>query len=329
MTKRAGSKAIWNGSFKGGKMKNLKPTVIARPRFKVRPKQSPLLDCFVGPLVLLAVTILLLPTILYAASNVIQIKGSDTMVNLGQGWAEEYMHQHPQVSIAVTGGGSGTGIAALINGTTNIAQSSRDMKPEEKEEVRKATGKGVKEFKVGMDALAVIVHPENPISELSIDQLSDIFTGKVTNWKDVGGPDKAILVLSREKNSGTHVYFLEHVVRKGNAKGPEEFGTNVLMMPSSQAIAQEVSRSQAAIGYLGLGYVGKGHKPLLIKKGPNGSAVGPSVETAQNGTYPISRPLYIYTAGEPEGEVKAFIDFAMSPEGQEIVRVMDFVPLND
>lgn len=273
--------------------------------------------------------LVLSPLILHAASNVIQIKGSDTMVNLGQAWAEEYMRQHPELSIAITGGGSGTGIAALINGTTDIAQSSRDMKAEEKEAVRKATGKEVKEFKVGMDALAVIAHPQNPVSELSIDQLSGIFTGKITNWKELGGSDEALLVLSRERNSGTHVYFLEHVVRKGNAKGPEEFGSNVLMMPSSQAIAQEVSRSRAAIGYMGLGYVGKKHKPLLIKKGPNDPAVGPNIETAQNGTYPISRPLYIYTAGEPEGEVKAFIDFAMSAEGQEIVKVMDFVPLKD
>lgn len=264
-----------------------------------------------------------------AASDVIQIKGSDTMVNLGQGWAEEYMRQHPEVSIAVTGGGSGTGIAALINGTTNIAQSSRDMKLEEKEAVRKATGKEVKEFRVGMDALAVIVYPQNPVSELSIDQLSDIFTGKVTNWKEIGGADEAILVLSRERNSGTHVYFLEHVVRKGNAKGPEEFGSNVLMMPSSQAIAQEVSRSRSAIGYMGLGYVAKQHRTLSIKKGPADPAVSPNIETAQNGTYPISRLLYIYTAGEPEGEVKAFIDFMVSAEGQEIVKIMDFVPLND
>ena len=274
------------------------------------------------------ISLILFPLALRAASDVIQIKGSDTMVNLGQAWAEEYMRQHPEVSIAVTGGGSGTGIAALINGTTNIAQSSRDMKPEEKEAVRKATGKEVKEFKVGMDALAVIVHPQNPISELSIDQLSGIFTGKITNWKEVGGPEETILVLSRERNSGTHVYFLEHVVRKGNAKGPEEFGSNVLMMPSSQAIAQEVSRSRSAIGYLGLGYVGKQDKPLAIKKSPADPGVKPSIETAQNGAYPISRLLYIYTAGEPEGEVKVLIDFAMSAEGQEIVRVMDFVPLN-
>lgn len=144
----------------------------------------------------LAMTVLIAPASASAAdSKTLQIKGSDTMVNLGQGWAEEFMRLHPEVSIAVTGGGSGTGIAALINGTTNIAQSSREMKPEEKEEVLKSTGKEVKEFKVGLDALAVILHPANSVSELSIDQLSDIFTGKVKNWKEVGGFDEPILVL--------------------------------------------------------------------------------------------------------------------------------------
>jgi phosphate transport system substrate-binding protein len=249
------------------------------------------------------------------------------MVNLGQAWAEEFMRLHPEVSIAVTGGGSGTGIAALINGTTNIAQCSREMKPEEKKEVLKSTGKEVKEFKVGLDALAVILHPANSVSELSIDQLSDIFTGKVKNWKEVGGFDEPILVLSRERNSGTHVYFLEEVLRKGNHKGPEEFASSVLMMPSSQAIAQEVARSRAAIGYLGLGYVAKEHKVAAVKRSAADAAVLPSVEAAQNKIYPISRFLYIYTAGEPEGQLKQFLDFIQSADGQSIVALMDFVPL--
>lgn len=262
-----------------------------------------------------------------AKHDVIQIKGSDTMVNLGQAWAEEFMNQNPEVSIAVTGGGSGTGIAALINGTAGIAQCSRGMKPEEKEAVLKTAGKEVKEFVVGLDALAVILNPANPVSELSIDELSDIFTGKITNWSEVGGLDESMLVLSRERNSGTHVYFLEEVVRKGNARGPEEFASSILMMPSSQAISQEVARSRAAIGYLGLGYVTSGHKTLAVSKKKGTAAVVPSVETGQNGTYPISRPLYIYTAGEPQGDTKRLLDFARSPEGQEIVQAMDFVPL--
>ena len=277
---------------------------------------------------LLSVSLFLCPPFSAAKTEVIQIKGSDTMVNLGQAWAEEFMTEHPEVSIAVTGGGSGTGIAALVSGTTTLAQSSREMKPEEKEGVRKSTGKEVKEFKVAMDALAVIVNPAHPVSELSIDQLSDIFTGKIKNWKEAGGPDEPILVLSRDRNSGTHVYFLEHVLRKGNAKGPEEFSASALMMPSSQAIIQEVSRSKAAIGYVGLGYVTKDVKALAIKKTGADAAVKPSIETAQNGAYPISRMLYIYLAGEPQGVVKSFLDFVFSAKGQEIVRAMDFVPLN-
>lgn len=264
-----------------------------------------------------------------AKADVIQIKGSDTMVNLGQAWAEEFMAEHPETSIAVTGGGSGTGIAALINGTATLAQSSREMKPEEKTNVLKSTGKEVKEFKVGMDALAIIVNPANPISKLSIEQLSDIFTSKIKNWKGVGGVDEPMLVLSRERNSGTHVYFLEHVVRKGNAKGPEEFAPSILMMPSSQAIVQEVARSRAAIGYVGLGYVTKNLKTLGVKKDAQTPAVGPSIETAQNGNYPISRLLYLYSAGELEGMVKTFIDFVKSAKGQEIVQTLDFVPLKE
>ena len=280
-----------------------------------------------GLLAMTTAFLLPLSLISFASPDVIQIKGSDTMVNLCQSWAEEYMNKNPKTSIAVTGGGSGTGIAALINGTTDIAQSSREMKPEEKEQVKKATGKEVKEFKVAVDALAVITNPANPMNELSIDQISDIFTGKIKNWKGVGGLDETILALSRERNSGTHVYFLEEIVRKGNAKGPEEFAPSVLMMPSSQAMAQEVTRSRAAIGYVGLGYVTKDQKILAVKKG-DVSGVKPSIETAQNKTYPISRPLFLYTAGEPQREVKSFIDFILSPEGQEIVRTMDFVPLN-
>ncbi len=269
------------------------------------------------------------PSVCFAKPDVIQITGSDTMVNLGQAWAEEFMNQNPDVSIAVTGGGSGTGIAALINGTTHLAQSSRDMKPGEKEAVTKATGKEVKEYHVGMDALALIVHPTNRISELSIDQLSDIFTRKIVDWKEVGGEPGPVLVVSRERNSGTHVYFLEHVLRRGNPKGPEEFASSALMMPSSQAIVQEVVRSRMAIGYVGLGYVPPGLKPLAIRKDAASSAIRPTIETAQSGTYPISRPLYLYSAGELEGGVKRFIEFVQSPAGQAIVRQMDFVPLKE
>ncbi|MFA7001112.1 MAG: phosphate ABC transporter substrate-binding protein [Candidatus Omnitrophota bacterium] len=254
-------------------------------------------------------------------SQAIQVKGSDTMVNLGQAWAEEFMARHPEASIAITGGGSGTGIAALVNGTCDIAQSSREMKQQEIV-LAKVNGKDVREFK-----LAVIVHPSNPVKELSIDQLSDIFTGKTVNWKEVGGEDRPILALSRERNSGTHVYFLEHVVRKGNEKGPEQFAPSTLMLPSSQAIIEEVSQSQGAIGYDGMGYVTAQVKTLGVAKAAGGPFVRPTMATAMDKTYPLARPLLVYTAGDPQGLIKDLIDFILSDEGQKIVEVMDFVPL--
>jgi len=261
-----------------------------------------------------------------ASYRTMQIKGSDTMVNLGQAWAEEFMRTHPDVSIAVTGGGSGTGIAAILSGTCDIAQSSRAMRDEELH-LAEENGAPIKETIVGMDGIAVVVHPSNPVSQLTIDQLSDIFTGKKTNWKELGGNDIPILALSRERNSGTHVFFLEEVVRKGNAKGPEEFSSTALMMPSNQSIALEVESSEAGIGYIGMGYVSPRQKVLKIAKSSNDAFVSPTLETAQSGEYPISRPLYLFTRGEPVGDVKAYVDFILSAEGQEIVKILDFVPL--
>lgn len=259
-------------------------------------------------------------------SGSIQIKGSDTMVNLAQAWAEEFMAEHSNASIAVTGGGSGTGIAAIINGTCDIAQSSRAMKPQELD-LAESKGRAVQEIEVAIDALAVIVHPSNPVNQLTIDQLSDIFTGKVTNWKDVGGRDQPMLVLSRERNSGTHVYFLEHVVRRGNDKGPEEFAPETLMLPSSQAITEEVSQSPVAIGYVGIGYVTDRQKKIAVAQSAEGPFVLPSVEAALDKSYLIGRPLLMYTSTNPPDTVKTFLDFVLSDRGQEIVRDMDFVPL--
>jgi len=257
----------------------------------------------------------------------IQVKGSDTMVNLGQAWAEEFMKQNPNLSIAVTGGGSGVGIASLINGSADIAQASRQMKEEEYAAARK-NKMNPREFQVGIDALTVVVHPKNPISRLTIKQLGDIYTGKIKNWKEVGGDDKPILLLSRDKNSGTHVFFLEHVLRGGNPKGPEEFAKSALLLVSSQAIADQVAENPTAIGYFGLGYYNpKKQKALAIAKDDKSPYVLPSVKTALTGEYPISRPLYMYTPRQPVGDVKAFIEFALSPKGQQIVNKMGFVPL--
>ena len=271
--------------------------------------------------------VLISSSVIAKQSDSIQIKGSDTMVNLGQAWAESFMELNPEALIAVTGGGSGTGIAALMNRSCDIAQSSREMSQKEYD-LAQSKGLTVKEIQVGIDAIAFVVHPDNPASQISIDRLSDIFTGKITNWKQVGGNDEPILALSREKNSGTHVYVLEEVVRKGKKDSADEFAPNVLMLPSSQAIEQEVSTSKAAIGYFGLGYLNDKVKALHILNPKTQDFIVPSVATAVDGTYPLARPLFFYLPQEPQGLVKEFVDFVLSDKGQQIVLDMHFVPLN-
>ncbi len=251
--------------------------------------------------------------------------GSDTLVNLALAWAEAYMQEHPEVRISVTGGGSGTGIAALINGTAHIANASRAMKPEEVEAAR-ANGINPVEFTVALDAIAVVVHPSNPVDHLTLQQISDIYTGKITNWKEVGGEDRPIVLLSRESNSGTYVYFLEHVVRLGDPKSDLLFSPDTLLMPSSEGISAEVRQNPNAIGYDGLGYVTPDQKVIAVGRDPGGPFVLPSVETVNDGTYPVSRPLYMYTAGEPTGAVKAYLDWILT-KGQAIVPTLGFVPL--
>ncbi len=259
-------------------------------------------------------------------SNALQIKGSDTMVNLGQAWAEAYMKLNPGTSIAVTGGGSGTGISAIVNNTCDIAEVSREMK---ESEIKLVESKGFtpKKIIVALDGLAVVVNPANKISELMIDQLADVFTGKIKNWKELGGRDAKIVLLSREVNSGTHVYFKEHVLRHGIADGKEEFAPEALLLSSSQAIADEVSQNHDAIGYYGMGYITSKEKALKISKEKNSPAEAPTMENVISNAYPISRPLLMYTKGEPQGLVKKFIDYILSPAGQEIVKKLDFVPV--
>jgi phosphate transport system substrate-binding protein len=264
----------------------------------------------------------------YAASgkNSIQVKGSDTMVNLGQAWAEKYMESNPTEFVAVTGGGSGTGLSSLISGTCDIAMSSRNIKDKE---VCLAKQKGVNpyEIKVALDGLAVVVNPKNPVSKLTIGQLAQIFTGKITNWKEVGGEDKKIVILSREVNSGTHVYFKEHVLRGNDPNSKEEFAAGALMLPSSQAIADEVANNTSAIGYYGMGYISAKQKAIFVAENEKSEYEQPTIENVVNGKYPISRPLFLYTNGEPQGLVKKFVDFDLSKEGQEIVLKTDFVPI--
>jgi phosphate transport system substrate-binding protein len=260
--------------------------------------------------------------------NFIQMKGSDTMVNLGQAWTERYMEKNPQGFIAVTGGGSGTGLASLISGTCDIAMSSRSISEKERAMARQ---KGVdpKETTVALDGLAVVVHPSNPVDKLTMEQLADIFSGKIINWKELGGADAKIVILSREVNSGTHVYFKEHVLRKSNPADKTEFAPSALLLSSSQAIADEIAGNTSAIGYYGMGYVSAKQKTVSLA--PSGSTVfvGPKIENVLDGSYPLSRPLFIYTNGAPAGDVEKFVSFILSFEGQKVVAETDFVPVKN
>src|SRR5574342_484189 len=230
------------------------------------------------------------------AAKYIENKGSDTIVNLALAWAEKYQSEHPDVRISVTGGGSGTGIAALINGTVDIANASRQIKPEETEEA-KSKGIDPVEHVIARDAIAVIVNPENPVSQLTLKQISDIYSGKINNWKDVGGDDRPIVRLSRETNSGTHVYFLETVLRLGNSKNKTLFSMDTLLLPSSEGIVAEVRQNPNAIGYDGLGYVPHDLKMIAIAKADGDAYVLPSADTVNDKSYPIARDLYMYTNG--------------------------------
>ena len=258
--------------------------------------------------------------------NDFQIKGSDTMVNLTQVWAEEYIKLNPGINIAVTGGGSGTGIASLISGSCAIAQSSRLM---EEKEVARAVENGIKPVKytVAMDGIAVVVNLDNQVVSLTMDELRDIFMCKIINWKEIGGEDLRIVILSREVNSGTHVFFKEHVIRRGDRKSTDEFSCEALLMPSSQAIADEVKQNPNAIGYYGMGYISPELKTVAVAKDKKSRPYLPNEKNISAGHYPISRPLYLYTDGGSQKIVNDFLDFVMSDKGQAIVKKLDFVPV--
>jgi phosphate transport system substrate-binding protein len=262
------------------------------------------------------------PAAVYSIQNV----GSDTMVNLALAWAEAYQNAHADTRIAVTGGGSGTGIAALINGTVDLANASRQIKPEE---INSAQANHITpvECVVARDAIAVIVHPSNPVNQLTLQQISDIYTGKITNWKQVGGQDRPIVLLSRESNSGTHVFFLEQVIRLGDAKSKALFSPDTLLLPSSEGITAEVRQNPNAIGYDGLGYVTPQVKVLAVAFKAEGPFVLPSSESVTQGTYPIARDLYMYTPGQPTRPVSKYLEWIVSSAGQKIVEQLGFVPL--
>jgi phosphate transport system substrate-binding protein len=263
-----------------------------------------------------------------SSARYIENKGSDTIVNLALAWAERYQEEHPDVRISVTGGGSGTGIAALVNGTVDIANASRQIK---EEEIADAQANGVQpvEFIIARDAIAVIVNPENPVNELTLKQISDIYSGVITNWSEVGGDDRPIVKLSRETNSGTHVYFLETVLRLGDSGNKTLFSMDTLLLPSSEGIIAEVRQNPNAVGYDGLGYVPEDLKMIAIAKEDGGEYVLPSIDSVNDKSYAIARDLYMYTNGEPAGTIKEYLDWILSEEAQRIVADLGFVPVNE
>ena len=259
----------------------------------------------------------------------IQNAGSDTMVNLAQAWAESYASLEQKISVEVSGGGSGTGIAALINGTVDIANCSRSMKPSEIEKAVQNTGKEPKELIVGFDALAVYVHKENPLEKISLQQLADIYgeQGKMTTWSKLDIQYAAcksdeIIRVSRQSNSGTYVYFREAILGK---TGDFKLGSRDLH--GSKDVVELVANTPCAIGYSGMGYATDHVKMLKVSKKDGGQTAGPSVENTLNGTYPIARPLYIYSLGEPSGDVKKYLDWILSEAGQSIVSKSGYVPV--
>ena len=268
------------------------------------------------------------------AQTVISVKGSDTMVNLAQKWAEVYMQKNPNVSIQVTGGGSGTGVASLLNGTTDLANSSRELK---ENEIETATQKGIKPvvYEVALDGIAVIVHPENKIDNLTIKQVSDIFSGKITNWKQLGGPDMLITLYGRENSSGTYEFFKEHVLGKNESGKQVDYSPKTQVLQGTAALGEAVARDIKGIGYGGVGYFALRNdvKILHIKKDDKSPAYTPAENGKVNynliwsGDYSISRYLYCFTNGEATGELKNYMDFILSPDGQKLVESMEYIPL--
>jgi phosphate transport system substrate-binding protein len=263
-------------------------------------------------------------------SGTLDITGSNTVTPISSQWAEDFMKLHKNVNITVSGPGSGAGIAALINKTTNVCQSSRPIKTTEIDQA-KANGVNVVETKVAVDALSVVVHPSNTVASLTLEQLSGIYSGKITNWKDVGGKDAPIVVLSRDTNSGTYAYFLEEVVQLALVPAKKDtklqYAPAVQLLPSTEVGITQVAQNANAIFYSGLGYVNSSVKTVPVKKTAADPAVAPSIATAKDNTYPISRFLYYYTNGEPTGVAKEFIAYALSATGQKTVETLGFVAL--
>ncbi|MBE3599724.1 MAG: phosphate ABC transporter substrate-binding protein [Limnochordaceae bacterium] len=254
------------------------------------------------------------------ARQALTIKGSDTMVILGQRWAEQFARKNPDIAVQVTGGGSGSGIAALINGTTDIAEASRPMTAQERALARQRRGKEVHEFVVAKDGVTVYVNEANPVEALTVDQLRGIFTGRIRRWSEVGGLDQPIIVYSREHNSGTYVFFREHVMQN------EDYTPRAQTMPGTAALVNAVARTPNGIGFGGIAYA-HGVRAVRIRAHEGAPAVAPSLETVRNGTYPLSRPLYWYTLGEPGPLARQLLDWVLSDEGQAVVAEVGYIPL--
>ena len=252
------------------------------------------------------------------AGTTLTIKGSDTMVILAQRWAEAFMRKNAGASVQVSGGGSGTGIAALLNGTTDLANASRTMKDREREQLRQRHGKEAHETRVALDALAVYVHRDNSLESLTLDQLKKIYRGEITNWSEVGGPDRRIVIYGRENNSGTYAYFKEHVLEE------EDFAPETQTLSGTSAVINAVSRDPSGIGYGGIAYA-EGIRTVMLQG--DGEPVAPTMENATSGAYPLARYLHIYTAGEPTGLARQYLDFVLSEEGQAVVEGVGYYPL--
>ena len=255
-----------------------------------------------------------------SVSNAQKIKGSDTVLPLSQQEVENYMKSNPSAAVTVTGGGSGVGISALLEGTTDIAQTSRRIKFDERQKLQ-AQGKTLKEVVIAYDALAVIVHPGNNVTNLTREQLEGIFTGRITNWKEVGGADLKIIPYSRETSSGTYEFFKESVLRNRN------YVNGIMSMPATGAIVQSISQTRGGIGYIGLAYLNSSIKAIHISYDEGKTFVQPSVANAKNETYPIVRPLYYYYVTSSEALVKPFIDYVLSPAGQQVASGLGFIPV--
>jgi phosphate transport system substrate-binding protein len=252
--------------------------------------------------------------------KVVTVKGSDTMVILSQRWAEQYMAKHPDVTVQVTGGGSGVGLSALINGTTDIANSSRPIKNSEIDKLKARFNALSYETKAAKDGITLYLNESNPVSEMSIDQIRAIYLGETTNWKDVGGPDAKIILYGRENSSGTYVYFRDNVL------SGKDYSPAMQSLPGTAAVVNAIAKDKLGIGYGGAAYA-KGIKILKVKKDANSPAYEPTPETIKQNQYPVTRYLFMYTRAKPTGDMKDFIDWTLSDEGQSIVTKVGYFPV--